>query len=92
MGEERPIKETAGKLASLKNLYLTTDVGYLDFLGSIAGIGSFAEVSRHTISVSIFGIDCNVLDVDSLIKSKKSMGRNKDKQVVLELMALKKTQ
>lgn len=88
--EDRPISESAEQLAAFKNLYLTTDLGYIDLLGNIMGVGDYKDVEKHSVSIKLFDIDCKILDMDSLIKSKKLMGRYKDKQVVLELMALKK--
>jgi len=79
----------AERLAQLNNLYMKTDLGQLDLLGSLAGIGSYDEVKKHFIEVTIFGLPCPVLDIDSLIKTKKEVGRPKDLQVVLELEVIR---
>ncbi len=68
---------------------MKTDLGQLDLLGSLAGIGSYDEVKKHFIEVTIFGLPCPVLDIDSLIKTKKEVGRPKDLQVVLELEVIR---
>lgn len=73
----------------IKNLYLETDLGAVDFLSEIKGVGDFNRVRANSITVNIFGHDCLVLDIDALIKAKKAMGSLKDKLTVQELEAIK---
>lgn len=80
---------TPERLAQLNNLYMKTDLGHLDLLGNIMGIGSYDEVRKHFTEVNIFGLPCLVLDIGSLIKTKKEVGRPKDLQVVLELEVIR---
>lgn len=80
------------RLSQLNNLYIKTDLGKLDLLGLITGVGSYADVKKHSIKIDLFGLPCHVLDIDSLIKAKQAVGRPKDQQMVLELkIILEKT-
>ena len=70
------------------NFTLTTDLGWIDLLGEIAGAGSFEELLPHTVEVEVFGIVCRVLDLETLIGAKKASGRVKDFEDIAELERL----
>jgi hypothetical protein len=72
----------------LKNLYLETDLGPVDLLGTIKGVGEFEAVRAASIEVELFGRRCRVLSVDGLIRAKEAMGRDKDMIAVKELRAI----
>jgi hypothetical protein len=78
------------RLSRLDHLYLRTDLGELDILGRITGIGEFKEVKSHSMEIELFGYPCHILDIDHLIQAKEALGRPKDLQVVLELKAIRK--
>ena len=73
-----------------KNLYLDTDIGRLDCLSFISGIGQFDEVKKASCVIEAEGIRFMVLDIDGLIMSKKAMNRPRDKQAILQLDAIQK--
>jgi len=77
------------KLEGFKNLHLLTDLGRLDVLSEITGVGEYAKVEQHTIQVDLEGAPCRVLDLDTLITAKKAMGSPKDRQAVIELEAIR---
>lgn len=87
--DKRPMSGDAAEYVGYRNLYLLTDWGQLDILSEIAGLGGYDEVSRHTIAVDLGGISCRVLDLDSLIVSKKALNLPKDRQAILELEAIR---
>jgi hypothetical protein len=64
-------------LEGFKNLYLVTDLGQLDVLSEIAGVGGHSEVEQHTIQVDLEDIQCRVLDLDTLIAAKRAMNSPK---------------
>jgi hypothetical protein len=74
-----------------KNLYLGTDIGQLDCLDEVKGIGKFDDVCKNAISIQIGDRVYQVLSLDALIKSKKSLNRLQDKQDILQLQAIKET-
>lgn len=72
----------------LKNIYLQTDLGPLDILGSISGLGDFAEVRRNAVPFDLFGRQVLVISIDDLIKAKEALARPKDILVAQELRAI----
>jgi len=84
-----PLQLTPETCASLTNLYLDTDLGQLDCLGFIQGVGDFDEVKKHSIEVSLPAGICRILSIDALIQSKEAMGRPRDRESVLQLKAIR---
>ena len=71
------------------NFPLTTQLGWIDLLGEIAGGGSYEELLPHTIEIEAFGVTCRVLDLDALIAAKRAAGRVKDFEAIAELEILR---
>lgn len=72
----------------LKNLYLKTEWGAVDILGSIMGVGDFARVRAASIEIELFGRRCRVISLEDLIEAKQALGREKDLLAVRELRAI----
>jgi hypothetical protein len=70
------------------NFTLITDLGALDFLGEVAGVGNYLEVKKNSDVMAIFDMDCQVLSLEGLIRSKKAAGRERDLEVIPELEGL----
>jgi len=70
------------------NFTLTTDLGDLDFLGEVTGLGSYKEVKAAADAQIIDGIPVLVLSLSGLIKTKKAAGRARDLYVLPELEGL----
>ena len=70
------------------NFTLATEIGDIDLLGEIAGVGSYAEVFANSIELNLFGDDVRVLSLDDLIKAKKAAARPKDLFILPQLEAL----
>ncbi len=87
--DRRPLPMEPEKLAGFKNLNLETNLGQLDILSEIAGVGDYASVALHTITLDLGGAICRILDLDTLIQSKKALGRPRDLQAVIELEAIR---
>jgi hypothetical protein len=85
----QPLPSNPETLESYKNLYLHTDLGQLDVLSEITGIGNYYEVERHIIIVDLGGLPVRVLNLDALILAKRAMNTPKDLQVVMELSAIR---
>ena len=73
-----------------KNLYLDTDIGQLDCIGFVEGVGNFEQVRKQSAIIEINKIKIPVLNIDAIIESKKTLNRDKDKETILQLKALKK--
>jgi hypothetical protein len=73
-----------------KNLYLDTDIGQLDCLSFIDGLGDYQMVKQASELIKIKDVSLRILSLDGLIKAKKAMNRPRDRQVIFELEAIKK--
>ena len=69
-------------------LTLTTREGDIDVMDRIAGVGDYAAVRRHSERISALGVSFRVLDLPSLIKAKRAVGRPRDHEHLPELEAL----
>jgi predicted nucleotidyltransferase len=81
--------------ATLRNgtvFTLVTDLGDIDLLGEVSGLGSFDEVRAGSRVVQAFGRTVRALDLKSLIKAKRAAGRDKDLAVLPELESLLEAQ
>jgi hypothetical protein len=87
-----PLVLTPEQCANLKNLYLKTDLGIIDCLGEVLGIGNYDEVARHSIELALPAGKCRVLDIDALIRAKEAMNRDHDRITIKQLIEIKKQQ
>jgi hypothetical protein len=71
------------------NFTLNTDLGAIDLLGEVAGLGGYAEVRAASTTIEMFGRTCAVLSLDGLIKAKRAAGRPKDLAALPELEAMR---
>jgi hypothetical protein len=84
-----PLQITDDLASRLKNLYLQTDLGVLDCLSEVKGIGDYASVLERSVAYrSSFG-DVRMLNIDALITAKRAMGRQRDLEAVRLLEAIK---
>jgi hypothetical protein len=77
--------------SGLKNLNLMTDLGPVDFLGIIPGIGDYAFAKSHSLTARLPSGNMLVLDRPTLIQSKEHAGRPRDLLVVGQLRAIEET-
>ena len=80
--------ETPDPGVGMKNLYLETELGPVDLLGSILGLGDFERVRAASIEVELFGRRCRVISIEDLIQAKEALGRDKDLIAAKELRAI----
>lgn len=71
------------------NFTLTTNLGDLDLLGELTGVGSFEAVARESLEATLFGTTYLFINLDGLIRSKRAAGRAKDLEVVAELETIR---
>jgi predicted nucleotidyltransferase len=67
---------------------LSTDLGGVDLLGEVLGIGSFEQVKDVSTEVDVFDRKIWTLSLRALIQAKKAAGREKDLQILPELQGL----
>jgi hypothetical protein len=72
------------------NFTLATELGDIDLLGEVSGIGTYDKVVAMSEEKEIYGLRVRILSLEGLIAAKKAAGRTKDKLHLLELEELKK--
>jgi hypothetical protein len=87
--DKLPLALTDELCRSLKNMYLTTDLGILDCLSEVAGVGDFDAVLKKSELISFPFGQCHVLGINALMDAKKAVGRPQDLIAVSQLMAIK---
>ena len=60
----------------------------MDILGEVTGMGSYEKLLPFSEELEIYGMRCQVLTLEGLIKSKRAVGRAKDLMLLPELEAL----
>ena len=84
-----PLEQTRSAFGDLKNLYLQTDLGKLDCLSEVAGVGGFSAVRDQSVVADFSYGQFRFLNLDALIVSKKTVGRDRDLDAVRRLLAIK---
>lgn len=74
------------------NFTFTTDVGSLDLLGEVRGVGFYEEAISGAIRYALFGYSFPVLEIEKLIVAKRTAGRPKDMVALPELEAIQERQ
>jgi predicted nucleotidyltransferase len=70
---------------NLQNLYLETDVGVIDILSSVLGVGDFQRIKSKSEMLEVDGRALRVIALEDLIAAKDAMGRDKDRMTAMEL-------
>jgi hypothetical protein len=83
------LAETHSSFAEMRNLYLQTDLGKLDCLGEVSGVGTFEAVLNHSLLANFSYGTFRFLNLDALIASKKAAGRERDLAALRHLLAIK---
>ena len=82
----------AETLARGLNFTFSTDLGELDLLGEIRGVGVYKDVLDGSITIALFGYHFSVIDIGKLIVAKRAAGRSKDLIALPELEAIQVAQ
>lgn len=85
----KPLELAAESASQFTNLYLDTDLGRLDCLSTIEGLGDFAKVKAASEDIEVEGMHLNVLTLDALIQTKQALNRPRDREMLRQLQALK---
>jgi hypothetical protein len=84
-----PLELTDELCGRLKNLYLQTDLGKLDCLGEIKGVGGYEDALGRSVFFKLSYGKFRILNVDTLIAAKEAVGREHDLAAVKQLRAIK---
>jgi len=85
----KPLELTSTNAGEFRNLYLDTDLGHLDCLDEVLGLGGYDQVKRASVPVEIEGRTLRVLTLDALITAKEAMNRPRDREAVRQLRAMR---
>jgi hypothetical protein len=70
------------------NFTFDTDIGSIDILGEVQGVGNYEECLKDSNELELFDIPCRVISLEKLIAAKRSAGRPKDLVALVELEAI----
>jgi len=74
------------------NFTFSTDIGSLDLLGEVRGVGGYDDVLAGSVTYELFGYRFPVIEIGKLILAKRAAGRPKDLIVIPELEAIQERQ
>ena len=74
------------------NFTFATDIGDIDLLGEVSGVGTYVEVANGSLTVELFGYQFRVIGIDKLIEAKRAAGRPKDLLAIPELEAIQEAE
>jgi len=69
---------------------IDTNIGHLDCLGEIQGIGGYAQVREASEPIEVEGVQLRVLAMDALIAAKQAMNRPRDREAIRQLKVIQK--
>jgi hypothetical protein len=84
-----PLDLTDELCSRLKNLYLQTDLGTLDCLSEVAGVGGYDQALVNSVTYRLSYGEFRILNIDALIAAKEAVGRERDREAVRYLRAIK---
>ena len=84
-----PLELTDELCTRLRNLYLQTDLGKLDCLGEVLGLGDYEAVLKRSMTYRLSYGEFHILNIDALIAAKQAVGREHDLAAVRQLLAIK---
>ncbi len=85
----KPLELTGESAGLFSNLYLDTDLGRLDCLSTVEGLGDFAQVKAASEPVEVEGMCLSVLTLDALIRTRQALNRPRDREALKQLQALR---
>ena len=85
----KSLELTPQNAGEFKNLYLDTDLGHLDCLSEVQGLGPYEKVKQASLLIEVDGMRLRVLTIDALIKAKEAMNRPRDREVIRQLKVIK---
>jgi len=70
------------------NFTFDTDIGKIDILGEVQGVGGYDACLEGANELELFGNPCRVISLKKLIAAKRAAGRPKDLAALPELEAI----
>jgi len=83
-----PLEIPVGFEKRINNLYIGTDLGRIDCLGEVLGIGGYAAAREQSIEIRLRFGALRTLNRKAMIAAKRAMDRPHDKITVMQLLAI----
>jgi hypothetical protein len=83
-----PFQWDARTLSFGSNFTLVTSLGFIDLLGEITAGGTYDQLLKCSSSFEVFGVRCDCIELEELIRVKRAAGRPKDFEAIAELEAI----
>jgi predicted nucleotidyltransferase len=90
--KELPFVLDERTLAQGMNFTFRTELGDIDLLGELSGVGQYSELVQGAENRELWGRNYKVVSLSDLIRSKRTAGRAKDLSILPELEALQELQ
>lgn len=87
--KDLPFRIDVQTLKAGLNFTLDTDLGPVDLLGEVTGVGGYSEVARDAELIDLYGRRVKLMSLDTLEKSKRAAGRRKDLLDLAEIAEIK---
>ncbi len=84
------LKLTEKNCKDFKNLYLDTDLGQLDCISYVKGVGDFEKCRQASRMIEVDDERFHVLTIEALIQAKQAMNRPRDKETIIQLEAIRR--
>jgi hypothetical protein len=84
-----PVVLDAAALALGSNYTFDTPLGPLDLLGWMEPVGTYDDVAPHSESYKLGEFELRTIGLDDLIRIKQHIGRAKDRESLLQLLAIR---
>jgi predicted nucleotidyltransferase len=70
------------------NFTFQTEIGDIDLLGEVRGVGLYSDCLENSVEFEMFGHSFRVIALEKLIAAKRAAGRPKDLLALVELEAI----
>lgn len=87
---KRSFLDTPEDLTKEQDFHLMTNLGALDIISHVEGVGSYYDLLKNGREIEMYGGKCHLISVEDLIRCKKALGRHRDMVTVMELEAILK--
>ena len=74
------------------NFAFDTPFGDLDLLGLLEPLGDYEAISKRAVTIPVGQIDLKVIHIDDLLAIQQYLQRPKDRESLMQLLAIKKIQ
>ncbi len=87
---KQKLELTESNCSVFKNFYLDTDIGQLNCISFVDGVGDYQQVKQNSNLIEVEGVQLCVLSIDALVEAKKAMNRPHDREAIKQLEIIKK--